>query len=746
MTTEPISKSAIRLSFFELLLQDYSGWLCIALKNQDIPKVSFAQYFFEWPDDHIRMEEFILKSESQHNIYFCPHLLDRAERKKDYCLPTDLLWADLDEVNPDDERNELLTKLRPPIVLETSPKRYQAFWRLSDRVDPQLAEVYSRRLAYAIGADNSGWDLTQLFRVPFTKNFKYTNDPYVLLERALQVTVPIQLFDSLPQTIEEKKGFRAAGVPLTLPDPDDQSLLSSIIAKYRNMGTLRGMRGNMFEVLFYTKLSEKDDWSKVLWRFIHTCLDAGMNIEDAYVVAWNAGCNKYKRDNRREAELYSSIQKAYAAREDTRIDLGAEDSALPVRISNMVTEPATETFIDVYRDWAIEATDAIPEFHELCGFVMLSAIVSNSVRINTSHGIVRPNIWGMILGDSTLTRKTTAMNMATSFLTKIDPELIVATEGSIEGLLGALSTRPNKTSIFHRDEISGFFEAIKKKDYLAGMMETLAALYDVPPYFTRRLRKEVITIESPSFIFLAGGVRNRVFDVIQEQDIISGFIPRFLVVSGYRGKESLHELRPTGPLTDKLDTKRSVLQVMIADLYENYAADVTMKVGGEKMQVPPVISAIASQDAWERFTEIERGMLEAALDSSFAQLALPTMDRMSKSILKMAVILAASRQEPKDGCIGIDTDDVINAAYYGHKWSKYSIDLIMNAEKTYSEKKLEKVHMYLLDNPQGVTRSKLMKDSKLMKRDLDEIVVSLEDRGLIRSAKVGGTLWYYAIV
>jgi len=50
---------------------------------------------------------------------------------------------------------------------------------------PVLGEELNRRLAYTLGADPSGWDLTQLLRVPGTRNHKYPDAPLV---HVLQVT------------------------------------------------------------------------------------------------------------------------------------------------------------------------------------------------------------------------------------------------------------------------------------------------------------------------------------------------------------------------------------------------------------------------------------------------------------------------------------------------------------------------------------------------------------------------------
>src|SRR5262249_34793485 len=44
-------------------------------------------------------------------------------------------------------------------------------------IEPERAEELNRRLAYAMGADRSGWDLTQLLRIPGCRNYKYEGAP-----------------------------------------------------------------------------------------------------------------------------------------------------------------------------------------------------------------------------------------------------------------------------------------------------------------------------------------------------------------------------------------------------------------------------------------------------------------------------------------------------------------------------------------------------------------------------------------
>jgi RepB DNA-primase from phage plasmid len=68
---------------------------------------------------------------------------------------------------------------RPTAVIESSPGRAHLYWRLTDSIPPEIAESLNKRLGARIGADPSGFDLSQLLRVPSTVNYKYPERPVV---------------------------------------------------------------------------------------------------------------------------------------------------------------------------------------------------------------------------------------------------------------------------------------------------------------------------------------------------------------------------------------------------------------------------------------------------------------------------------------------------------------------------------------------------------------------------------------
>jgi hypothetical protein len=106
-------------------------------------------------------------------VYTCAHLLTEKRRKKEAAAPLWALYVDGDgaQVPP--------ALPQPTAIVESSPGRQQFYWRLTVPVAPEVGEQLNRRLAYAMGADKSGWDLTRLLRVPGTVNRKYVDQPTV---------------------------------------------------------------------------------------------------------------------------------------------------------------------------------------------------------------------------------------------------------------------------------------------------------------------------------------------------------------------------------------------------------------------------------------------------------------------------------------------------------------------------------------------------------------------------------------
>ena len=117
--------------FFKLLLGRNNGYLCIATLDQVTR--NFQEKFFNYPKALNEITDYLDKVIPDTNVYFCPNLFSAPRRIKANVISAPNAWSDLDRCNPE------VLLVRPSVVLESSPGRYQAFWIFDDEVDPENA-------------------------------------------------------------------------------------------------------------------------------------------------------------------------------------------------------------------------------------------------------------------------------------------------------------------------------------------------------------------------------------------------------------------------------------------------------------------------------------------------------------------------------------------------------------------------------------------------------------------------------
>jgi hypothetical protein len=106
-----------------------------------------------------------------------------------------------------------------------------------------------------------------------------------------------------------------------------------------------------------------------------------------------------------------------------------------------------------------------------------------------------------------------------------------------------------------------------KKDYYAGMAETLTKLYD-GKYQKRILRSAVIEVKEPVLIILAGGIRDRILSLLQYEHVASGFLPRFVFITA---ESDLSRVRPLGPPTDITLAGRQEIINQLSEFHSFYS-------------------------------------------------------------------------------------------------------------------------------------------------------------------------------
>jgi len=157
--------------------------------------------YFDYPQN-VRKAEALCRrlSDEGREVYQCAHLLTARRRVKACAASLTACYVDGDGAKPDDNTP------RPTAVVISSRGREQYWWRLSCPVEPEEGEDLNRRLACAMDADLSGWDLTQLLRIPGTRNRKYPDAPVVeLAHLSADSYDPAVLAASLPEACGTRK-------------------------------------------------------------------------------------------------------------------------------------------------------------------------------------------------------------------------------------------------------------------------------------------------------------------------------------------------------------------------------------------------------------------------------------------------------------------------------------------------------------------------------------------------------------
>ncbi|AEG14336.1 hypothetical protein Desku_0729 [Desulfofundulus kuznetsovii DSM 6115] len=188
------------------------------------------------------------------------------------------------------------------------------------------------------------------------------------------------------------------------------------------------------------------------------------------------------------------------------------------------TVPQPPGFVSEFVEWASGVTDAPLEFLVGAALSCLSVAVGNRSVVNDRiHG----NLWLLLIGPSSVARKTTSINLARLLCRKaglpIFPDRITP-ESFYESLVS------NPEGLFTLAELSGWLGHMNR-NYAQGLKSDLTELYDCNHF--ERMRKTTrgkvvkYVIEKPYICLLTASTQEWLEAVIKEDDSAGGFLPRF---------------------------------------------------------------------------------------------------------------------------------------------------------------------------------------------------------------------------
>ncbi len=253
---------------------------------------------FNWPRDAHKVTDHIERHGQKSDLYYCPNLFSEPDRRKEYVKNLKWLYADLDAVDP------RKIDLKPTLAIQSSPGRHQALWKLARPQTPEKHETYNRRLTYAIGADRGGWDLTQVLRVPGTRNHKYPGRVKVRLRWSTNgkytLTKVKSYLDGIERNLADIQVLDATD--LLLPAESAESIL-------KRVKPLLDARARL--LLGTEDTPDTGLRSDRLWELECRLLEAGLDPEEVFVVVRNSVWNKFEGRRDSDVQLWREVQKAH---------------------------------------------------------------------------------------------------------------------------------------------------------------------------------------------------------------------------------------------------------------------------------------------------------------------------------------------------------------------------------------------------------------------------------------------------
>lgn len=259
----------------------------------------------------------------------------------------------------------------------------------------------------------------------------------------------------------------------------------------------------------------------------------GSEIFDQMVLGNKEKLKKKLMEYDGDTEKLSELMEAYETFQHEQEQHIPEASRVEPEFNNKI--PSTH-FIAKYIETCEELTDAYPEYHFGTALSMLSLGTQRKALANITPTPKYVNIWVLLLGKSTVSRKSTAIgHLGKQVLEYADMEdLLHPEEFSKEQLFTILSNDSKRA--YWNDEFGDFLAAMRKQ-YQLGMSGFLCRMYDSPSHHKKELRNDEFEI-SDAFLPILTATQPETFAKhSQEEDIDSGLYPRFLYVYPTRFKE-----------------------------------------------------------------------------------------------------------------------------------------------------------------------------------------------------------------
>jgi hypothetical protein len=720
--------------FLESILGEGAGYATIVTK--DFSGNPTIQKFFSYPDELDEMVQYA-EERSGEDLYFSPIKFYEERRIRENAKSVAVAYADADLCHPKHFR------MPPSIVVQTSDDRWHAYWLLDTDYEPHRVAMLSKKIAYAHqeqGCDLSGWNPTKLLRIPGSKNTKYQPAQDVTAE-ASGLVYTIQELEQVYADVQVESPTE----PLNEPMPKETPELIKILAKLP--------ADNNIMTLYTEEPMPNADMSKMLWRLELELFRAGLSAEEVFAVARHAKCNKYHHPNRPkrldpDGDLWREVLRAKASyltpdTPEQAMAIQEEQAAVSHvqddRVIDFLTREerntviACPTFIDKYVAWARKKTDGAIEYQIASAFTLLSAAFSDTGYGTPKYGKLGLNLWFMLLGETTLSRKSTSrqlmLRMLRAYEKYVGYQIDIGSNVTAEGLVKHLSGRDKMTSLFHRDEVQGMFKEFVTKTYMATAADQFTELYDghVPVVIRStggtNARSAVQSDRAETnFIMYLMGITSKVSEILTVDYFRSGFLARFLYVVADAPERTFElEAVEQAPEEETVVAQDYEMENIVRSIYDS-------KLWWEKKGAPFPRPIRMTDEALSRFNKFKWDMGSFTEGHPNEDSIEPSRQRMALSIWKCAILLAMYDRSDE-----VEVRHVVIAIHYAEGWFRNLVRMAASISESEWAREVDSLEAFVVTKGGKVRYDEAYKRfSNKKKREFDEMLEALRSQGRMR--------------
>jgi hypothetical protein len=375
-------------------------------------------------------------------------------------------------------------------------------------------------------------------------------------------------------------------------------------------------------------------------------------------------------------------------------------------------------FVTEWVSYCASRTDAAHEIHELAALILLASATPR-LRMELRSGTVSSNLYGLVVADSTISRKTTAKEFAKlAHCAAFTADTLCPDASSPEGFFEHMSEQPCST--LYSDEFGELLRKMQSAKFMAGFGTHLLEMYGGGNHVYRRASKRTKTKETTRDELIAADVHLNILGLttpttlgmLTRADIQNGLLARFAIVMPEAKPERMSYFATAAP------EELRVFNGLVSTL-----ANLRVWATAE---LHPVRFAQGVFDRLETLAlEIEQEAISAG-DSGRIML-----HRLTPMAAKVAALLAAGQPNVTEAHeLTITRAEADGANTIVRRWMKYALTFASRVGENDFERNVGSC-LRLVRERGRVTRTEIARCVRVERRVLDGIRDALLDRAEI---------------